>query len=121
MNWSLIISIAALVVGPTAGLLVAIIANNRTKRDNALTANVQNRTVDVEERNSETNYFTAIIDGFVEQNRIQNLALSKLEHKVESLESRINNQEAREALMRNYIETLKKMVPTPPGAPPTPF
>jgi uncharacterized membrane-anchored protein YhcB (DUF1043 family) len=121
MNWSLIISIAALVIGPAAGLLVAVIANNRTKKDNQLTATFQNRRVDVDERNSETSYFTAIIDGFVEQNRVQNVALSKLEHKVESLEARVNNQEAREALMRNYIETLKKLIPNPPGAPPSPF
>lgn len=121
MDWSLAISISALVIGPVTGLIVAIIANNRTKQDVRLTASFTDRNTDIAERDSETKYFTAIIDGFVEQNRVQNQALSNLEKKVEKLEARINNKEAKEALMMNYIETLKLLIPTPPGAPPSPF
>lgn len=121
MDFSLVLAIAALVIGPLSGIIIALVANHRAKKDTASSFNIQERTVSVAAKDADTHYFQAIIDGFVDQIRLSNERAEKLEAQINGLESRINAKEAREALMLNHITTLENLIPIPPGAPPRKF
>jgi uncharacterized membrane protein len=121
MNWTLFISIAALIIGPATGLVVALVANHRSKKDTEANINIADRTVDVAAKEADTRAFSAVMEAFEVQLRVTTDRANKLEEKVADLETRLNERDLRAALMLNHISTLERLVPVPPGVPPRTF
>jgi hypothetical protein len=121
MDWSLVLSIGAIIVGPLSGVLVAVIANHRSKK-------TEDAQVDVQKDANSNQLVSVLIEGFTEQVRLVNasneglrLQVKALEDKNNQLEKRLDERDALKIIMLAHIGELEKMIPTPPGPPKRPF
>lgn len=125
---SIVLSIAAVVLAPLAGLAVAIITDHRSKQQTKLSYTAEEKNIDIREQEAETHYFAAITEGFVEQLRLVNNQYDRLsarytdlEAKHTALEARFTEIDKQRAELLKHVEALEALVPTPPGPPPRPW
>jgi cell shape-determining protein MreC len=117
MNWPLTLSIAAIIVGPLTGLLVALIANHRSKK-------VDDSKLVIDRSNSNNELIQTLMEGFTEQIKTVTQANKDLSKKVDTLETknaelerRLNERDVVKAAMLQHILELEALVPNPPGPP----
>lgn len=119
-----IFGLTSLILGPVLGVVAAIIASRATKK-------ASNDEVAVSSTEAATNQFRALTEGYTETFRQMKLQIQDMDHRMGEQEARItelekansdlvekdtfNTQERKELLA--YLESIKKLVPDPPGIP----
>jgi len=108
------IQIGTVCLVPLTGVVVAIIADRRSK-------NTTTQTVAVSEQEADTHQFAALTEGFVEQLRILKEDVAEQRGLVKSLTERVETLESQKLEMLAHILALEVLVPNPPGPPKRPW
>lgn len=115
--WGQLIALAS----PGLGFLGVYVTSKRTSKDSAEATNVS-------ETEAETNQFSALTEGFVEQLRILKEDLNEQRElrksdrtEINNLTARVEANERREQEYLNHIGHLESLIPNPPGPPVRPW
>lgn len=124
-NWAGLISAILL---PLSGILVAVITYKRSKRAQLADAAVTDKSLDVKEREADTNYWSALVRGLTDQVMVVNDLYKESEKrherseaKYETLEKRLNDEVSLKQEMMAHIMQLEDLIPNPPGPPRRPW
>ena len=113
MDWSLILSVAALIVGPLSGVVVAALGARASRGNTA-------ETVAPAEHDATTREFTELRASYAEALRQSNELYDRLEKRFEVLDEKFNKQAEKQERMVQHIVALERLVPNPPGPPARP-
>lgn len=128
MNVVQIITLVGAIGGPLSGIVVAWITIYRSKREKRESLQVTDKSLDIQEQEADTHYWSEIVRGFQEQVQVVTDLYAASERKVNSLETRYDKLEKRfedgektKQEMLAHIISLEGLVPNPPGPPRRPW
>lgn len=119
------------IAGPMSGILIAAIANHRSKKQWAKENQVAITQANVSEKDAHTREIAMILDGYTKVNQALNTSLERAldtsqecSDKYDALEARFDEERElnkhRQREMIDHIMRLEALVPSPPGPPDRP-
>ena len=138
MTWQQILTLVVAVGTPLSGIVVALVANTRSRRHVTREQVLATAGVKIDEKDAHTREIAVILDGYTAVNQAQLRALERAEASADNCNKRYDTletkydllvqrfevaeeqNEERVRVLVQHVVALEAMVPTPPGPPERP-